>query len=184
MFYNDHLQDECDAEWRVRSPPSPHTDVTCSKYFDDDDADAVDDGDDRCCDIFSWQKQVCQKKSISCFAVKFAHFVSLLPGSTTCIKRSTWSSWMAHCLPPTGLCQRQKNHGDDEEQESVRGEPSLVIVPNLGNLDTISIPLAPSSLIRRRRSRMRRELNIDMARYQRQHSSIVLLNVLFKPIWS
>ena len=97
---------------------------------------------------------------------------------------STWSSWMAHCLPPTGLCQRQKNHGDDEEQESVRGEPSLVIVPNLGNLDTISIPLAPSSLIRRRRSRMRRELNIDMARYQRQHSSIVLLNVLFKPIWS
>ena len=67
---------------------------------------------------------------------------------------STWSSWMAHCLPPTGLCQRQKNHGDDEEQESVRGEPSLVIVPNLGNLDTISIPLAPSSLIRRRGSRV------------------------------
>ena len=64
LFYNDHLQDECDAEWRVRSPPSPHTDVTCSKYFDDDDADDGDDGDgdDRCCDIFSWQKQVCQKK--------------------------------------------------------------------------------------------------------------------------
>ena len=92
---------------------------------------------------------------------------------------------MAHSLAPTGLCQRQKNHGDDEEQESVRGEPSLVIVPNLGNLDTISIPLASSPLkMRRRGSRMRREWNIDMARYQRQHSSIVVLNVLFKPIWS
>ena len=58
---------------------------------------------------------------------------------------------MAHCLPPTGLCQRQKNQGEEEEQERVRGEPSLVIVPNLGNLDTISIPLPSSPTIRRRR---------------------------------
>ena len=57
---------------------------------------------------------------------------------------------MAHCLPPMGLCQRQKNQGEEEEQERVRGEPSLVIVPNLGNLDTISIPLASSPLNRRR----------------------------------
>ena len=47
---------------------------------------------------------------------------------------------MAHCLSPMGLCQRQKNEGEEEKQERVRGEPSLVIVPNLGNLDTISIP--------------------------------------------
>ena len=52
---------------------------------------------------------------------------------------------MAHCLPPTGLCQRQKNQGADEAQESVRGEPSLVIVPFIGNLDTISIPTTSST---------------------------------------
>ena len=52
---------------------------------------------------------------------------------------------MAHCLPPTGLCQRQKNQGADEAQDSVRGEPSLVIVPFIGNLDTISIPRTSST---------------------------------------
>ena len=52
---------------------------------------------------------------------------------------------MAHCLPPTGLCQRQKNQGAEEAQESVRGEPSLVIVPFIGNLDTISIPTTSST---------------------------------------
>ena len=62
---------------------------------------------------------------------------------------------MAHCLPPMGLCQRQKNQGEEEEQERVRGEPSLVIVPNLGNLDTISIPLASSTPLNRRRGRRR-----------------------------
>ena len=71
----------------------------------------------------------------------------------------TWSSCMAHCLPPMGLCQRQKNQGEEEEQERVRGEPSLVIVPNLGNLDTISIPLA-SSPLNRRRGRRRGNENI------------------------
>ena len=70
---------------------------------------------------------------------------------------------MAHCLPPMGLCQRQKNQGEEEEQERVRGEPSLVIVPNLGNLDTISIPLASIIISRRRR---RRGWKIDMTRCQ------------------
>ena len=67
---------------------------------------------------------------------------------------------MAHCLPPMGLCQRQKNQGEEEEQERVRGEPSLVIVPNLGNLDTISIPLASSPLKIRRRGRRRGNENV------------------------
>ena len=63
---------------------------------------------------------------------------------------------MAHCLPPTGLCQRQKNQGADEAQESVRGEPSLVIVPFIGNLDTISIPRTSSTPpLSRRRGRRR-----------------------------
>ena len=63
---------------------------------------------------------------------------------------------MAHCLPPTGLCQRQKNQGADEAQESVRGEPSLVIVPFIGNLDTISIPTTSSTPpLNRRRGRRR-----------------------------
>ena len=63
---------------------------------------------------------------------------------------------MAHCLPPTGLCQRQKNQGADEAQESVRGEPSLVIVPFIGNLDTISIPTTSSTPpLSRRRGRRR-----------------------------
>ena len=69
---------------------------------------------------------------------------------------------MAHCLPPMGLCQRQKNQGEEEEQERVRGEPSLVIVPNLGNLDTISIPLASSPLKIRRRGRRRGNENVMM----------------------
>ena len=70
---------------------------------------------------------------------------------------------MAHCLPPTGLCQRQKNQGADEAQESVRGEPSLVIVPFKGNVDSISIPT--TSLVpvdRRRRGRIRRGLETDI----------------------
>ena len=67
---------------------------------------------------------------------------------------------MAHCLPPMGLCQRQKNQGEEEEQERVRGEPSLVIVPNLGNLDTISIPLASFTLNRMRRWRRRGNENV------------------------
>ena len=29
-LFTGYLQDECEAEWRVRSPPSPHTDVTSS----------------------------------------------------------------------------------------------------------------------------------------------------------
>ena len=61
-----------------------------------------------------------------------------------------------------GLCQRQKNQGEEEEQERVRGEPSLVIVPNLGNLDTISIPLASSPLKIRRRGRRRGNENVMM----------------------
>ena len=82
------------------------------------------------------------------------------PSFTTFIKVNTWSSCMAHCLPPMGLCQRQKNQGEEEEQERVRGEPSLVIVPDLGNLDTISIPLASSPLKIRRRGRRRGNENV------------------------
>ena len=70
---------------------------------------------------------------------------------------------MAHCLPPTGLCQRQKNQGANEAQESVRGEPSLVIVPFKGNVDSISIPM--TSLVpvdRRRRGRITRGLETNI----------------------
>ena len=70
-----------------------------------------------------------------------------------------------------GLCQRQKNQGEEEEQERVRGEPSLVIVPNLGNLDTISIPLASSPTSIRRRGR-RRGWKMDMTRCQPLESFI------------
>ena len=66
-------------------------------------------------------------------------------------------------MPPRGLCQRQKNQGEEEEQESVRGEPSLVIVPFKGNVDSISIPT--TSLIpvdRRRRGRITMGLETDI----------------------
>ena len=66
-------------------------------------------------------------------------------------------------MPPRGLCQRQKNQGEEEEQESVRGEPSFVIVPFKGNVDSISIPT--TSLVpvdRRRRGRITRGLETDI----------------------
>ena len=66
-------------------------------------------------------------------------------------------------MPPRGLCQRQKNQGEEEEQESVRGEPSLVIVPFKGNVDSISIPT--TSLVpvdRRRRGRITIGLETDI----------------------
>ena len=66
-------------------------------------------------------------------------------------------------MPPRGLCQRQKNQGEEEEQESVRGEPSFVIVPFKGNVDSISIPM--TSLVpvdRRRRGRITRGLETNI----------------------
>ena len=66
-------------------------------------------------------------------------------------------------MPPRGLCQRQKNQGEEEEQDSVRGEPSFVIVPFKGNVESISIPT--TSLVpvdRRRRGRITRRLEIDI----------------------
>ena len=75
----------------------------------------------------------------------------------------TWASCIAHCLPPRGLCQRQKNQGEEVEQDNVRGEPSLVIVPFKGNVDSISIPM--TSLVpvdRRRRGRITRGLETDI----------------------
>ena len=66
-------------------------------------------------------------------------------------------------MPPRGLCQRQKNQGEEEEQDSVRGEPSFVIVPFIGNVDAISIPM--TSLVpvdRRRRGRITRGLETNI----------------------
>ena len=66
-------------------------------------------------------------------------------------------------MPPRGLCHRQKNQGEEEEQESVRGEPSFVIVPFEGNVDSISIPM--TSLVpvdRRRRGRITRGLETNI----------------------
>ena len=66
-------------------------------------------------------------------------------------------------MPPRGLCQRQKNQGEEEEQDSVRGEPSFVIVPFKGNVDSISIPM--TSLVpvdRRRRGRITRGLETNI----------------------
>ena len=66
-------------------------------------------------------------------------------------------------MPPRGLGQRQKNQGEEEEQESVRGEPSFVIVPFKGNVDSISIPMTSFvPLDRRRRGRITRGLKIDI----------------------
>ena len=66
-------------------------------------------------------------------------------------------------MPPRGLCQRQKNQGEEEEQESVRGEPSFVIVPFKGNVDSISIPTTSFvPLDRRRRGRITRGLETDI----------------------
>ena len=46
-------------------------------------------------------------------------------------------SWMAHCLPPSGLCHRQKNQGLSEEQDSRTWEPSVMRLPEVGELDMI-----------------------------------------------
>ena len=63
---------------------------------------------------------------------------------------------MAHCFPPTGLCQRQKNHLEEEAQERVRGEPSVVMVPAMGEVLVSVIPVtaAPSNRRASRRGAM------------------------------
>ena len=66
------------------------------------------------------------------------------------------STWMAHCLSPTGLCHRQKNQGLDEEQDRVSGEPSGVIVPAGGEELTSSMPPTPGTPGSCHRSRSRR----------------------------
>ena len=54
-------------------------------------------------------------------------------------------------MPPRGLCQRQKNQGEEEEQDNVRGEPSFGIAPFKGNVDSISIPTTSLVPVDRRR---------------------------------
>ena len=44
----------------------------------------------------------------------------------------TSDSWMAHCLSPMGLLNRQKNQGVEEEQVMVRLDPSVMMVPGRG----------------------------------------------------
>ena len=48
----------------------------------------------------------------------------------------TSDSCIAHCLSPMGLWNRQKNQGMEEEQEMVRLDPSGVMVPGGGRVDT------------------------------------------------
>ena len=53
----------------------------------------------------------------------------------------TSDSWMAHCLSPFGLSNRQKNQGPEDEQEMVRLDPSGMIVPGGGCVDTMDMAL-------------------------------------------
>ena len=53
----------------------------------------------------------------------------------------TSDSWMAHCLSPFGLLNRQNNQGKEEEQEMVRLDPSGMILPFGGCVETIDIAL-------------------------------------------
>ena len=49
----------------------------------------------------------------------------------------TSDSCIAHCLVPMGLLNRQKNQGMEEEQEMVRLDPSGVMVPGGGRVETM-----------------------------------------------
>ena len=51
----------------------------------------------------------------------------------------TSDSWMAHCLSPLGLLNKQKNQGSEEEQEIVILDPSGMIVPGVGILEVINM---------------------------------------------
>jgi len=51
----------------------------------------------------------------------------------------TSDSWMAHCLSPLGLLNKQKNQGSEEEQDIVILDPSGMIVPGEGSLEVMNM---------------------------------------------
>eukprot|EP00091_Calanus_sinicus_P004928 TRINITY_DN15294_c0_g1_i1.p1 TRINITY_DN15294_c0_g1~~TRINITY_DN15294_c0_g1_i1.p1 ORF type:complete len:105 (+),score=30.31 TRINITY_DN15294_c0_g1_i1:26-316(+) len=53
----------------------------------------------------------------------------------------TSDSWMPHSLSSMGLWNRQKNQGSDDEQEMVRLDPSGMISPGGGCVDTMDMAL-------------------------------------------